>query len=128
LNFINSPFAKAQGVVLTASNGGKGTGESCAAAAVGGTETGVQYCQAKAWPQTMPVDVIGLNWSDATQSYRELGCFNLGKSISVVDGHDVGDETINNFHHSEIVAVSPAGGVKVMPGTQINLKVRPTDH
>jgi hypothetical protein len=128
IEFPDSPYPDVRQVVLKASDGGKGVGGSCAVAAAGGAETGVQYCENKPWPQSIPSDTVGLNWSDATESYRELGCFNLGTSISVVDGHDVGAETINNYHPSEVVSVSPTVGSKVMVDTQVNLTVRPTDR
>jgi hypothetical protein len=128
IQFPGSPYQDVSEVVLKASDGGEGVGGSCAVAAAGGTETGVQYCAKKSWPQSIPTDVVGLNWSDATDSYRELGCLNLGTSTSVVDGHDVGAETINNYHSSEVVSVSPAVGSKVVVDTRVNLTVRPTDR
>jgi hypothetical protein len=128
IEFADSPFVNMQEATLTASDGGQGKGGNCAAAKPSDTRTFVQYCMGKQWPQHIPNDVIGLNWSDATSSGRELGCFNVAKSISEVDGHDVGDETIRNVHPSKIISIDPPVGSKVMSNTPINLRVRPTDQ
>ncbi len=115
----------AQSVTLAATSGGKGTGGTCLVAPASGSMTGTDYCNAKSWPQSILADVVGLSWDDATTSFRELGCFLLGKSISTRDGHDVGQDTIDNHGSTEILSVRPGPGSRVGQSTVVNLKVRP---
>lgn len=126
VDLADVPAADLQVIMLTASNGGNGAGETCAVAPAGGTLTGVQYCQAKKWPQLVPNDVIGLDYSEAIQSYRELGCMNVDQALSENDGHDVGNDPAGRAAPYVVDKVSPGAGSAVMTATTVNLRLRST--
>lgn len=114
-------------IVIMVGDGPQGQGGACEVWRVNRdvpAGTGADLCKRKHWPLSIPKDVLGLRFSDADSSYRELSCFNVSSAISVEDGHDVNNDPVLDAMDWIIVGINPKTGTTVDADTVVNLRVR----